>query len=88
MPTNQEGFMQFVNMIKSGNPKQNMLNILRERAQGNPMFALAGRYPNVYNERFFSYSSDTGITFTDARAYNNTTIQNSYAIPIKISGIN
>jgi hypothetical protein len=26
-------------MIKSGNPKQNMLNILRERAQGNPMFA-------------------------------------------------
>lgn len=39
MPTNQEGFMQFVNMIKSGNPKQNMLNILRERAQGNPMFA-------------------------------------------------
>ena len=39
MPTNQEGFMQFVNMVKSGNPKQNMLNILRERAQGNPMFA-------------------------------------------------
>ena len=39
MPTNQEGFMQFVNMVKSGNPRQNMLNILRERAQGNPMFA-------------------------------------------------
>ncbi len=39
MPTNQEGFMQFVNMVKSGNPKQNMLNILKERAQGNPMFA-------------------------------------------------
>lgn len=39
MPTNQEGFMQFVNMVKSGNPRQNMLNILKERAQGNPMFA-------------------------------------------------
>ena len=39
MPTNQDNFAQFVNMIKSGNPKQNMLNILKERAQGNPMFA-------------------------------------------------
>lgn len=57
-------------------------------SQGNPMFALAGRYPNVFNERFVIYSSDTEILFGDARAYNNTTIQNSYAIPIKISGIN
>lgn len=32
-------FMQFMDMIKKGNPQQNMLNILQERAQGNPMFA-------------------------------------------------
>ena len=57
-------------------------------SNGNPLFALAGRYPNVFNERFFYYSSDTGISFSDARIYNSTTVKNSYAIPIKISGIN
>lgn len=38
MPTNLN-FTEFINMIKKGNPQQNMLNILQERAQNNPMFA-------------------------------------------------
>lgn len=38
MPTNPN-FTDFINMIKKGNPQQNMLNILQERAQNNPMFA-------------------------------------------------
>lgn len=38
MPTNPN-FIQFINMIKKGNPQQNMLNVLQERAQSNPMFA-------------------------------------------------
>ena len=38
MPTNQN-FSQFIDMIRRGNPQQNMLNVLKERAQGNPMFA-------------------------------------------------
>ena len=38
MPTNQN-FAQFIDMVKRGNPQQNMLNLLKERAQGNPMFA-------------------------------------------------
>lgn len=38
MSTNPN-FIQFINMIKKGNPQQNMLNILQERAQSNPMFA-------------------------------------------------
>lgn len=38
MPTNSN-FTEFINMIKKGNPQQNMLNILQERAQNNPMFA-------------------------------------------------
>ena len=38
MSTNQN-FAQFIDMVKRGNPQQNMLNLLKERAQGNPMFA-------------------------------------------------
>ena len=38
MPTNPN-FVNFINMIKKGNPQQNMLNIVQERAQNNPMFA-------------------------------------------------
>lgn len=38
VPTNQN-FAQFIDMVKRGNPQQNMLNLLKERAQGNPMFA-------------------------------------------------
>lgn len=38
MSTNPN-FAQFIDMVKRGNPQQNMLNLLKERAQGNPMFA-------------------------------------------------
>lgn len=40
MPTNMNNIMQFIGMMKNGNPQQVVMNMLQERAQqGNPMFA-------------------------------------------------
>ena len=39
MTINNPNFGQLVQMIKMGDPQKNMLNLLQNRAQENPMFA-------------------------------------------------
>ena len=39
VPTNMNNMMQLMNMIKNGNPQEIVMNMLEERAQGNPLFA-------------------------------------------------
>lgn len=42
VPTNMNGFnqaMQFINMAKSGNPQEIVMNMLQQRAGSNPMFS-------------------------------------------------
>lgn len=39
MPTNMNNMMQFINMIKNGNPEQMMMNMLEQSAKDNPVFS-------------------------------------------------
>lgn len=39
VPTNMNNMMQLMNMVRSGNPQEIVMNMLQEKAQGNPMFA-------------------------------------------------
>lgn len=39
MPTNMNNMIQFMNVMKQGNPQQIAMNMLEENAKNNPFFA-------------------------------------------------